>query len=76
MKSKNQLTLSSTISKVSNDRKSITLVHNFGGGIPSLFLTCRKVSAPIVKGMIVIISGYIRPGRRGIEAVINDLQIN
>jgi len=76
MRSKNDLSITGVIASVSPDRKSMTIVHNYGGGAKPLFLTCSNVSAPVAKGMNVAVTGFIRPGRYGIDVFIKTLQLN
>lgn len=87
MKSKNNLTITGIIVTdvtISPERSyaRFTLVHNFGGRIPSLYLRClipgRILDDTLAlgpgRGVSVCVSAYIRPHRDGVQAVVKSME--
>lgn len=87
MKSKNNLTITGIIVTdvtVSPERSyaRFTLVHNFGGRIPSLYLRCLipgrilddTLALGPAKGVTVCVSAYIRPHGDGVQAVVKSME--
>lgn len=87
MKSKNNLTITGTLVSdivvLSAHRYGhFTLVHNFGGGIPSMYLRCRIpggildsiLALGLKKGDAVTVKAYIRPYGNSVGAVVKELR--
>ncbi len=87
MKSKNNLTITGIIVTdvtVSPERSyaRFTLVHNFGGHNPSLYLRCLipgrilddTLAPGPAKGVAVRVSAYIRPHGDGVQAVVKSME--
>ena len=88
MKSKNNLTITGTLVTgvvVPSGRRygHFTLVHNFGGGVPSLYLPCR-IPGGILDGILasglkksdaVTVTAYIRPYGSSVEAVVKKMTV-
>ena len=88
MKSKNDLKITGILVAdvmVSPERRygRFTLAHNFGGGIPTLYLSCL-IPGPVIdnvlsfglkKGDTVTVRAYLRPYRDGVEAVIKKIEV-
>ena len=87
MKSKNNFSITGIIVTevtVSPERSHarFTLVHNFGGRTPSLYLRClipdrileETLALGPAKNVAVQVSAYLRPHRNGIEAVIKSME--
>ena len=88
MKSKNNLTITGTLVTdvvVPSGRRyaHFTLVHNFGRGVPSLYLPCRIpggildgiLASGLKKGDAVTVKAYIRPYGGSIEAVVKKMTV-
>lgn len=87
MKSKNNFTITGilvtevTVSPKRNYAR-FTLVHNFGGRIPSLYLRClipgrildETISLGPAKGVAVQVSAYLRPHGNGVQAVVKSME--